>query len=145
MCALFLTKAERDFLLNRRGFTRDQQYYLKSRLVKKVKLLFGTELPLIAKNGYLIPDDLAAFSKDLAACCKISQGGNKERVDQHNRAVAWEGNYPFCTVRSSIADLRVASDEIEPRPKEVEEYIKGCSGWDLNRGSATRKSSILLI
>jgi hypothetical protein len=36
-------------------------------------LQFGTELPLIAKKGYRIPDYPAAFSKDLAAGCKVSR------------------------------------------------------------------------
>jgi hypothetical protein len=85
---LFLTKAERDFLLDEREFTRDQQYYLKSRLVKKIKLLFGTELPLIAKKGYLIPDDLAAFSKDLAAGCKVSHSDNKYKLAPQGRALS---------------------------------------------------------
>jgi hypothetical protein len=64
------TQAERDFLLGRREFTRDQGYYIKSRLVNKVKILFETELPLLAERGYL-----AACSKDLAAGCKVSESG----------------------------------------------------------------------
>jgi hypothetical protein len=41
-------------------------------LLKKVKLFFGTELPLLDEKGYLIY--LAAFSKDhLAASCKVSE------------------------------------------------------------------------
>jgi hypothetical protein len=137
---LFLTKAETDFLLNKREFTRDQQYYLKSRLLKKIKLLFATELPLIAKNRYFLPFDLAAFSKDLAAGCKVSPNDSKYKVAQQAKELAEEGHYSNCTVRSSIADERVASVEMEPRPKEVEEYTKeGCSGRDLNPGSATRK------
>lgn len=64
---MLLTQTERDFLLKRREFTRDQQYYIKSRLVRKIKVLFGTELPLLDERGYL-----AGGSKDhLAACCKI--------------------------------------------------------------------------
>ena len=107
-CAVFLTNAERDFLLNKREFTQDQQYYVKSRLLKKMKFLFDTELPLIAKNGYLTPEDLAAFSKDLAAGCKVSHSGNEHKVGQQGEALALEDNYPGCTVRSSIADSRVA-------------------------------------
>jgi hypothetical protein len=41
-------------------------------LLKKVKLFFGTELPLLDEKWYLIY--LAAFSKDhLAASCKVSE------------------------------------------------------------------------
>jgi hypothetical protein len=50
-------------LLGRREFTRDQAYYIKSRLLKKVKVLFGIELPLL-KNAGLV-------DRDLAAGCKI--------------------------------------------------------------------------
>lgn len=59
--------------------------------------------------------------------------------------------YNGATVRSSIADARVAPNETKSKPKEAVEYEKeeeeeeGCSGRDLNPGSATRKSSILLI
>jgi hypothetical protein len=124
MCVLFLTKAERDFLLNKREFTRDQQYYLKSRLVKKIKLLFGTELPLIAKKGYLIPDDLAAFSKDLAAGCKVSPDDNKYKVAQQSKVLAEEGHSPICTIRSSIAAARVAPHEIEQEPEVYNEMLR---------------------
>ena len=63
---------------------------------------------LIAKNGYLTPEELAAFSKDLAAGCKVSDSGNEHKVGQQDEALALEDNYPGCTVRSSIADSRVA-------------------------------------
>jgi hypothetical protein len=121
---VFLTKAERDFLLNKREFTRGQQYYLKSRLLKKIKLLFGTELPLIAKIGYLIPEDLAAFSKDLAAGCKVSHSDNKNGLDRQGKALAREDHYPYCTVRSSIADARVAPNETKSPQRDGEEYEK---------------------
>jgi hypothetical protein len=56
-------------LLGKREFTRDQGYYIKSRLLKKVEVLYGIELPLLDEKGFL--DNLAACSKDLAAGCKI--------------------------------------------------------------------------
>ena len=142
-CAVFLTKAERDFLLTKREFTRDQQYYVKSRLLKKMKFLFDTELPLIAKNGYLTPEDLAAFSKDLAAGCKVSHSGSEHKVGQQGEALALEDNYPGSTVRSSKADSRVAPDNTKSKPNESELYEKECSGRDLNPGSATRKAAML--
>lgn len=61
-----LTQTERDFLLGKREFSKEQQYYLKSRLLKKVKALYGTELPLLDERGYL-----AACSKNLAAGYKV--------------------------------------------------------------------------
>ena len=62
-----LTRVEHDFLLGHRQFTRDQQYYIRSRLLKKLKTLYGVELPLLVEKGFV-----AACSKDLAAGCKVS-------------------------------------------------------------------------
>src|SRR5918997_975229 len=49
------------------------------------------------------------------------------------------------TVRSSIADARVAPNEPKSTQIYREEYEKeeGCSGRDLNPGSATRKAAML--
>jgi hypothetical protein len=67
-----LTQSERDFLLGHRAFTIDQTYYIKSRLIKKVKALFGTELPLLLDSaGLVVNGALAACGKDLAAGCKV--------------------------------------------------------------------------
>ena len=62
-----LTPTEIEFLLGQREFTKDQQYYIKSRILKKVKALYGVELPPLQDKGYL---GLAACSKNLAAGCK---------------------------------------------------------------------------
>jgi hypothetical protein len=52
-------------LTYKREFTRDpQSYHIKSRLLKKVKELYGRELPLLEQKGYL---DLATCSKNIAA------------------------------------------------------------------------------
>jgi hypothetical protein len=59
-----LTQTERDFLLGQREFTRDQRYYIKSRLIKKIRALYGTELPLLDEKGYL------------AACSKVFSLGS---------------------------------------------------------------------
>jgi len=58
-------------LLGKRIFTRDQAYYIKSRLLNKVNVLLGTELPLLQSADLVKEDDLAACSKDLAAGCKV--------------------------------------------------------------------------
>jgi hypothetical protein len=68
---MLLTRTELDFLLGKRVFTRDQAYYIKSRLLKKVNVLLGTELPLLQSADLVKEDDLAACSKDLAAGCKV--------------------------------------------------------------------------
>jgi hypothetical protein len=62
-----------------------------------------------------------------------------------DRTLGGKGYYLGSTVRLSKADSRVAPDDTKSKPKESELYEKGCSGRDLNPGSATRKSSILLI
>jgi hypothetical protein len=55
---VLLSKTERDCLLGNREFTKE--YYIISRLLKKIKTLYETELPLLAEKGYL-----AAKSKNL--------------------------------------------------------------------------------
>jgi hypothetical protein len=67
-----LSRTEVDFLLGKREFTRDQGYYIKSRLLKKVKALYGIELPLLEERGYLSGSGvLAACSNDLAATARF--------------------------------------------------------------------------
>jgi hypothetical protein len=67
-----LSKAEKDYLLGKREFTtKDQGYYIKSRILKKIKMLYGIELPLLERAGFL-----AACRKDLAASCKTSPLNN---------------------------------------------------------------------
>ena len=48
-----LTPTELDFLQVSKEFTKDQQYYIKSRLLKKVRILIDTELPLLQEKGIL--------------------------------------------------------------------------------------------
>ena len=134
---MFLSKTELDYLTANQQFSKDYRYTIKSRLQKKVQQFAREELPLLIEQGYL---DLTEFRKvELTENCKESNIG----TGQADGELALEGNFSSCTVRSSIADLRVAPDEIEQRPKEVQEYIKKCSGRDLNPGSATRKAAML--
>jgi hypothetical protein len=63
---VFLTEVEKAYLRGTPQFTRDQGYYIKSRMLKKLRVFAGTELPLLAEKGYL-----AVNSKNnLAASCK---------------------------------------------------------------------------
>jgi hypothetical protein len=55
---LFLSKAERDYLLDRDQASHDY-VCVKSRLNKKLKLFVDQELPLLLKKGYL--SDVAEF------------------------------------------------------------------------------------
>lgn len=54
-----LTRTERAFLTRQKQFSRDQQYYIRSRLLKKIKALYGIEVPLLDEKRYL------------AASCKV--------------------------------------------------------------------------
>lgn len=49
----------------------------------------------MAKNGHIILEDLAAFSKDLTAGCKISPTDNELKVAHEDQALALEDNYAF--------------------------------------------------
>ncbi len=57
-------------MTGQREFTRDQRYYIKSRLLKKIKTFYWNELPLLNQEDYL-QRYLAACSKNLAAGCKV--------------------------------------------------------------------------
>jgi hypothetical protein len=71
-------------------------------------LLFVSEVPLVAKNGYIVPDYLATFGKDLAAGRKDAHRDDESKVPQQDRPLSWRWDCPNCTAWSSIADLRVA-------------------------------------
>jgi hypothetical protein len=55
---LFLSKAERDYLLGKDQANHDY-VCIKSRLNKKLKVVVDQELPLLLENGYL--SDIAEF------------------------------------------------------------------------------------
>ena len=55
---LFLSKAERDYLLGKDQANHDY-VCIKSRLNKKLKVFVDQELPLLLENGYL--SDIAEF------------------------------------------------------------------------------------
>ncbi len=78
-----------------REFTRDQGYYIKSRLLKKVKALYGIELPLLEERGYLSGSGvLAACSNDLPASCKVSNViVAEEDHDDNNKESAGSGTF----------------------------------------------------
>ncbi|MDQ3903756.1 MAG: hypothetical protein M3247_08975, partial [Thermoproteota archaeon] len=106
---IFLTETERDFLLGRREFTRDQAYYTNSRLIKKIKAFYRTELPLLDEKGYL----LAACRKNLAAGCKVLE----ERLDlvaQPGRALQ-EQNKDDAILRRE-REVRSLGRDSSPRP-----------------------------
>jgi len=50
---VFLTEVEKAYLTGTRQFTSDQGYYIKSRLLKNLRVYTGTDLPLLAEKRYL--------------------------------------------------------------------------------------------
>ena len=95
--------------------------------------------------GILFPTILEHLARIMQPAGKIARSDNKHKVDQQGRGVSWEDDYPVCTVRSSIADARVAPKETKSNQIDREDYEKEerCSGRDLNPGSATRKAAML--
>jgi hypothetical protein len=67
---LFLSKAERDYLLDRDQASHDY-VCVKSRLNKKLKVFFDQELPLLLEKGYL---------SDIAEICNIADFRNSSNA-----------------------------------------------------------------
>jgi hypothetical protein len=51
---LFLSKAERDFLLQRQEINKNQQRYIRYKLRRKIKHFYNNELPLLIEHGYIV-------------------------------------------------------------------------------------------
>jgi hypothetical protein len=74
---LFLSKAERDYLLSvDRQKTNHDYVCVKSRLRKKLKVFVDQELPLLLEKGYL--SDIADFRDTSAAL--VAQLGREYRL-----------------------------------------------------------------
>jgi hypothetical protein len=63
---LFLSKAERNFFLQRQGMDKNKQRYIRHKLRRKIKHLSDNELPLLVEQGY-IAGNVAANSCGVAA------------------------------------------------------------------------------
>jgi len=50
---LFLSQAERDFILQAKELSKTQQRYIRYKLRKKVKQFYNKELPLLINKGYI--------------------------------------------------------------------------------------------
>ena len=126
MQTALLTRSEIEWLLGKREFSKSYERKMRAVLNKKLQTWERLERPLLEARGFLA----ATISSSDATTCSSGLG-----------------RYAGDTVRSSIADTRVASDETKPKPNELETYEKeeeqGCSGRDLNPGSATRKAAML--
>ena len=81
---MFLTKAERDFLLQRGEINKNQQRYIGYKLRRKIKHFYESELPLLLEQGYItVAGSVADNSCGMAACShesekKTSKNGVKD-------------------------------------------------------------------
>jgi hypothetical protein len=51
---LFLTKAERDLLLQREEMAKNKQRYIRYKLRRKIKQFYDIGLPLLVDKGYIV-------------------------------------------------------------------------------------------
>jgi hypothetical protein len=119
-----LTRSDIEWLLGKRQLSKHYERKMRAVVNKKLRTWEQLERLLLEAHGFL-------------AATISSSGATTDS--------SGIGHCPGCgTVRSSIADSRVAPrEEIEQKPEGKEEYEKGCSGRDLNPGSATRKAAML--
>ena len=119
-----LTRSEIEWLLRKRQLSKHYERKMRAVINKKLRTWEQLERPLLEAHGFL--------------AATISSSG----VTTDSSGI---GHYPGCTVRSSKADSRVAPDEMKSIQRDREDYEKeeGCSGRDLNPGSATRKAAML--
>jgi hypothetical protein len=73
---VFLTKTERDLLLQSREFSKTQQRYIRYKLNRKIKQFYGIELPLLIDKGYIV----AANSCGVAAGSHASDNSGSRLV-----------------------------------------------------------------
>jgi hypothetical protein len=117
-----LTRSEFEWLSGKRQLSKHYERKMRAVLNKKLQTWEQLERPLLEAHGFLA----ATISS-----CGATTGSSGI------------GHYSVCTVRSSIADARVAPNDTKSKPNELQVYEKGCSGRDLNPGSATRKAAML--
>jgi hypothetical protein len=97
-----LTKLEIEWLLGKTSnLSKKTERDLRYRINRKIRIFMQIELPLLKERGFA-----AAIGNDAAISC----GGI--------------GHYPGCTIRSSIADARVAPLEIGQEPENYDNNNK---------------------
>ena len=125
---MFLSKSERNFLLQREDTDKNQQRYIRYKLRRKIKHFYYNELPLLVEQGYIsAASDVAANSWSEAACShtpekKTSKNGINHaqhsdsgsatrhfnaKVARADRASGGDGYYLGSTVRSSIGPIEL--------------------------------------
>ena len=107
---MFLSKAERDYLLGKEQTNHDY-VCVKSRLNKKLKVFVDQELPLLLEKGYL--SDIAEF-RNIAENCKI-WGNSLVRIPPQtgDKRLFNEPNFTRTTLKSGPAEIRT------PDPRHV--------------------------
>jgi hypothetical protein len=88
---LFLTKAERDLLLQREEMAKNKQRYIRYKLRRKIKQFYDVELPLLVDKGYIVNNNgsgVAAYDYGVAAGSHIyhhhQQRHGYKNNDNHN-------------------------------------------------------------
>jgi hypothetical protein len=90
---LFLSKAERDFLLSiGREISKTQQRYIRYKLRRKLKQFCGVELPLLIEKGYVITS-VAANTNAVAAGGHVSHEQTNKTSVEHAQNDTTHGTY----------------------------------------------------
>jgi hypothetical protein len=95
---LFLSKTERDFLLNTgREISKTQQRYIRYKLRRKLKQFYGVALPLLIEKGYIMTSVAANTNAVAAGRCVPHEQTNKTSVEHaqndttHGTYEPWQG------------------------------------------------------
>jgi hypothetical protein len=90
---LFLSKAERDLLLNTgREISKTEQRYIRYKLRRKIKQFYGVELPLLIEKGDVITS-VAANTNSVAAGCHVRHGQTNKTSVEHAQNDTIHGTY----------------------------------------------------
>ena len=107
---MFLSKAERDYLMANSEISGDYSRVIKSRLQKKLEVFVNQELPILVRKGYL---DVTEF-RNVTENCNVSnplvaqpaeRGFVVEKRDE-NKSPRWDLNPRPKVSAPQIAGLR---------------------------------------
>jgi hypothetical protein len=90
---LFLSKTERDFLLNTgREISKTQQRYIRYKLRRKLKQFYGVEQPLLNEKGYIMTS-VAANTNAVAAGRRVPHEQTNKTSVEHAQNDTTHGTY----------------------------------------------------
>jgi hypothetical protein len=99
MQTALLTRSETEWLLGKRQLSKNYERKMRAVLNKKLRTWEQLERPLLEAQGFL--------------AATISSSGA-------TTGSSGIGHYPGCTIRSSIADSRVAPREMKQKPENYD-------------------------